>query len=426
MLNAGIRGLLRLGQTARVLTSVGMEWVLGDRPPAPHLLRRTFERLGATYIKLGQFIASSPSLFPTDYVREFQACLDRTEPLPFRAVETVLHRELRRPLRDIYETIDPEPLACASIAQVHTARLVNGEDVVIKIRKPGVQSLLASDLNFLYVGARALELIAPRLTHASLSSIVQEIQSGMMAECDFLREAENIRAFDHFLRVTGNKRVIVPHVYEHASTLRVLTMERLYGVALTDEASIRRYVHDPEDTLIAAMNTWFASVVMCDFFHADLHAGNLLVLEDGRIGFIDFGIVGRIEPTVWRATTVFFEAFGRQDYLAMARAMAVLEATATDVNIQALAQDLENLYQGLNAVADDSEEDIDRLLLEVVAVGKRHGIRFPRAFALLLKQILYFDRYIRMLAPELDMLGDERLRKNDTLDASMHRKNTKV
>ena len=417
MLTDSVRGLLRLGGTARVLAGVGMEWVLGDRPPPPQLLRQTFERLGATYIKLGQFIASTPSLFPAEYVREFQCCLDRTEPLPFHIMETLLRREFRRPLYEIYETIDPEPLACASIAQVHTARLIGGEDVVIKIRKPGVQSLLTSDLNFLYVAARVLELIAPRLAHVSLSAVVEEIQTGMLAECNFLREAENIRNFDRFLRVTGNKRVIVPHVYEHATTLRVLTMKRLYGVALTDEASIRRYLDDPEDTLVAAMNTWFASVLMCDFFHADLHAGNLLVLEDGRIGFIDFGIVGRIDPTVWRAMAAFFDAFGRQDYLAMARAMATLKATATDVDTQVLAQDLENLYQGLNGLAVDAEEDVDNLLLEVVAVGKRHGIRFPRAFALLLKQFLYFDRYIRILAPDLGVLGADWLRRKDAASA---------
>ena len=410
-LTDGIRGLWRLGQTARVLGGVGMEWVLGDRPPAPQLLRRTFERLGATYIKLGQFIASSPSLFPPEYVREFQSCLDQTEPVPFPVMETVLRREFRCPLHDIYAAIDPEPLACASIAQVHTAHLVNGEEVVIKIRKPGVKSLLASDLNFLYAGARALELIAPRLTHASLSAVVEEIQTGMMAECDFLREAENIRAFDRFLRATGNERVIVPCVYEHATTLRVLTMERLYGVALTDEINIRRYVSDPEDTLITAMNTWFASVLMGDFFHADLHAGNLMVLEDGRIGFIDFGIVGRIEPAIWRATAVFFDAFGAQDYFAMAQAMVALGVTAINVNTQELAQDLKKLFDDFNDLTADVEKAVDSLLLEVTTVGKRHGIRFPRAFALLLKQFLYFDRYIRILAPDLDVLGDERLRK---------------
>jgi aarF domain-containing kinase len=303
-----LKGLLRLSQTGLVLAQTGVGWLLGERPPVPQLLRQTFERLGATYIKLGQFIASSPSLFPEAYVTEFQHCLDKTTPLPFSTMREVLQRELKRPLAEVFSHIDEMPLASASIAQVHAATLVTGEPVVIKIQKPGVENILLTDLNFLYFAARLVEVAFPKIKFASLSAIVAEIQACMMEEVDFFKEARNIGEFSEFLTRTGNQAAIAPKVYAQASGLRVLTMERFYGVPLTDLDTIRKYTRDPAGTLANAMNTWFSSLMFCESFHADLHAGNLMVLTDGRLGFIDFGIVGRINPDTWGATTDFVES----------------------------------------------------------------------------------------------------------------------
>ncbi len=411
-----LKGLFRIGQTTSVLASVGFSWATGDRPPIPRLLRQTFERLGATYVKLGQFIASSPSLFPAEYVNEFQYCLDKTEPLPFAIMKAVLESELKQPLSEIFSEIDEIPLASASIAQVHAAKLLNGEPVVIKIQKPGVENTLLTDLNFLYVAALLLERALPKLKFASLSGIVSEIQACMMEEVDFYKEARNLEQFREFLRKTGNTQATAPRVFPEASSLRVLTMERFYGVPLTDLDTIRKYTRDPAGTLVAALNTWFSSLMLCESFHADLHAGNLMVLTDGRLGFIDFGIVGRIAPETWSSTMAFIESLSDGDFRKMAESMAVIGMTKRKVDQDLLAKDLEAIYgaatqvdpeQVINALANDNE--INKLMLDIVAVGERHGIRFPRAFALLLKQILYFDRYIRILAPDMNLFDDERI-----------------
>lgn len=416
-LNLGIKGALRIAQTASVLARTGLDWVRGDRPPAPKLLRETFEKLGTTYIKLGQFIASSPSVFPDEYVEEFQLCLDKTTPVPFALMKQVLEQELGKSLHTVFADIDPVPLASASIAQVYAAKLISGEDVVIKIQKPGVENILLTDLNFLYLGARVLEYFVPNLAMASLSDIVDEIQKGMLAECDFFQEAKNIEDFQHFLQSTGNQDAIAPHVYKHASTMRVLTMERLYGVPFTDLDSVRHHTESPENTLITAMNTWFASLLFCESFHADVHAGNLLVLQDGRIGFIDFGIVGRIKPSTWSSVSDFIAAIGQEDYQGMADAMVGIGMTDHAVDTVKLAQDIENLYASMDRmmptntvdINNINEQEINRVMLDLVGLGKRHGIHFPREFALLLKQLLYFDRYVRLLALDGNIYMDDRL-----------------
>jgi aarF domain-containing kinase len=409
----------RVGQTVMVLGTTAAKWAMGDRPPTPRLLRQTFEELGATYIKLGQFIASSPTFFPKEYIEEFQLCLDKTRAIPFNVIERILREELGEDYLSVYfSSIDEKPLASASIAQVHAARLLTGEDVVIKVQKPGVRNTLLTDLNFLYVAAKVMETLAPKLSWTSLSGIIEEIQRTMVEECDFYKEADNLREFQKFLNETENDQVVVPKVYGHASSLRVLTMERFYGVPLTDLETIRKYCSDPESTLVTAMNTWFASLTQCNFFHADVHAGNLMVLKDGKVGFIDFGIVGRIGPGTWAGVSDFITAIMMGNFHGMADALSRIGITKTEVNIDVFAEDIKNLYSRMDIMEPDSavvynmksnDEDINSILMEIVRIGEQHGLHFPREFALLLKQFLYFDRYVHILAPELDMFMDERL-----------------
>ncbi len=426
---------MRVGQTTGTLAKQGFGWLLGDRPPVPALLRQTFEELGATYIKLGQFIASSPSLFPAEYVEEFQKCLDRTDALPYTTIEKILKKELGSDLSAIFQEIEERPLASASIAQVHAARLRTGEDVVLKVQKPGVADILLTDLNFLYVQAKLLEFFAPGFARTSLSAIITDVQKTMLEECDFLNEAKNIREFRQFIKDNDlSAEATAPRVYDQHTTLKVLTMERFHGVPLTDLASIRMYAKHPEQTLISALNTWFASLMACESFHADVHAGNLMVLTDGRVGFIDFGIVGRIKRDTWLAMNSLMQAMATQDYRLMAESLAGIGATdeAEKLDFDQFAADLKKLFenlekldlplpepgqpmpdpfaQGGNPFAAQ-EQQMNRLLIDMVELGERNGLRFPREFALLMKQFLYFDRYIQILAPNLDMFGDSRLKR---------------
>ncbi|RJP83097.1 MAG: AarF/ABC1/UbiB kinase family protein [Desulfobacteraceae bacterium] len=370
--------------------------------------------MGATYIKLGQVIASSPSLFPEAYVKEFQRCLDSTEPVPYPVMEKILKKELGvRKLKQFFAEIDPEPLASASIAQVYAARLKTGEDVVIKIQRPGVEEILVTDLVFLQTAAQLFEWIVPTLKHASITGILSEIRKSVLAECDFIQEAENIRLFTDFLEQTGKRGVVAPRVYPDVSTKKVLTMERLYGIPLTDRKRLLENADNPAQSIGAAFETWFESITKCPVFHADLHAGNLMLLHDGRVGFIDFGVVGSISYQTRSGMKSLIEGMICNDFRKMAGSMIMIGLTGEQVDRFQLEEDLRNLYDrftGNDIMALESpippRGDSDQFLLQMVRIGEKHGIRFPSEFTLLLKQFLYFDSY-RDIMMQSDVLFRE-------------------
>jgi len=405
-------------------------------------LRQLFERLGATYVKLGQFIASSPTLFPAEYVTEFQKCLDQTETLDWNtSILPILESELggSASLARLFSSIDSKPLASASIAQVHKAVLrETGEVVVLKIQKPGIDELLKADLGFLKVSSEILEFIQPDWERTSLKDIGADIQRSMLEELDFQKEATNLQEFRQFLQEQQlTSMATAPRVFPAYTTKKVLCMEYLDGVSLVDTDAMSDVLAKTssngaapqtlESTIVTALNVWTTSVQTMPWFHADVHAGNLLLLKnDGRVGFLDFGIVGRVSPKTFNAVQELSTALAVGDYTAMAEALANMGATSEKVDIPKFASDLEKVMTKLMSVQPDvildtttpdmtsmsvaiEGEEVTNLLLEVVAVTENNGLRLPREFGLLVKQSLYFDRYLKILAPGLDVMNDERV-----------------
>lgn len=394
---------------------------------APVALRKLFERLGATYIKLGQFVASSPSLFPKEYVLEMQKCLDSTEPIDWNIVQSIIEKEIG-PIPDNFSSIDRNPLASASIAQVHAAKLKTGQDVVIKVQKPQIDELLKADLNFIYIASRVLEFLQPDFERTSLSAVAGDVKSSMLEELDFEKEASNIVEFREFLRDQGLRdAVTAPRVYRDLTTRKVLTMERLNGVSMVDAESIMDITNDPESLIVTALNTWTSSVMNMDWFHADVHSGNLLVLEDGRVAFIDFGMVGRVGEKTFKAVSELGSSMALGDYEGMAEALLNMGAADEDVDVAAFGRDIEQVMTDMASVSPDiaavgigqdgtvqaaisfDEEEVTNMLLRIVAVTEDNGLKLPREFGLLVKQSLYFDRYLKILAPGLDVASDSRM-----------------
>lgn len=393
----------RLQKTASVAGLSALRVAKGE-PVDANLVRETFEQLGVTYIKLGQFIASTPSLFPKDYVLAFADLLDNTTPIAFDSIKQVLDSELAHQggVR-AFASIDPVPLASASIAQVHKAVLPTGEPVAIKIQKPNVATVIHTDLSVLHAAFWALEKIHPTFKMVNLAPIVDEIKKRMLLETDFVAEQTHLNNFGQFLRSNHIQDIVAPSVYANLSSKKVLTMTYFDGISLVDEQAIARLT-DPKAVMNKILQTWFLSLTQTGEFHADLHAGNLMLLKNGTIGFLDFGLVGKIDPKSLQACMTLALAFNNGDFKAMAEAMIAIGMTDIDnhtiIQSHKLADELQDFF---TKTARGSEPGA--LLTHLVAIGKQYGIHFPQDFALLMKQLLYFDRFLVALAPDM-MLFD--------------------
>lgn len=406
----------RLTKTASVAGLSALRVASGEKPDA-QLLKETFEQLGVTYIKLGQFIASTPSLFPKDFVIAFADCLDQTTPIGFELVKQTLADELAHlgSLDEIFTSIDPKPLASASIAQVHKAVLKTGETVALKVQKPNVATIMQTDLGVLHGIFWGMEKIVPNFKMTSLAPIVDEIKKRMLAETDFLAEKQHLQNFANFLQKTGNHQVVVPTVFERFSTKKVLTMSFFEGVSLIDEAVFGKLA-DPTTIMGEVLDTWFLGLMMTGEFHADLHAGNVMLLKDGKIGFLDFGLMGSIAPESLQACFSLVDGVQKNDYLQVANAMVNIGMTHHKVDTARLADDIKRLLsqpispQSMTTQTAKKQADaLHHLMADFTEIGKRHGIHFPRDFALLTKQLLYFDRFMVTLAPDMEMFGGNRL-----------------
>jgi predicted unusual protein kinase regulating ubiquinone biosynthesis (AarF/ABC1/UbiB family) len=407
----GVATVGRLVTTAWVFIRYAAIGVLrklrGERDVGPELVRRAFEDLGPTYLKLGQIIASSHGLFPDAYCKEFQKTLDRVRPFAYADVERTLTVELRARPDKLFASLDAEPLASASIAQVHAARLHDGRDVVVKIQRPHIERRVAADVRILRFGASLMSLV-PTVELANPVGIIDDFGHTIAEELDFRREAANMTEFNRIMAECGHADVRAPHVVDDLTTRRVITMERFYGVRVDDVERVRARAEDTEGKLVYGLRCWFQSMILYGFFHGDVHAGNLMMLDDGALGFLDFGIIGRFDKKTRRQIAEYIVAFASGDFRALARVMMSMGAMSQGIDVDAVAADLQKAYAPI-LTTSFGDLNYANVLPDILRASVKHRMRLPREFVLVTKQMLYFDRYAKLLAPKLNIFSDPRL-----------------
>jgi aarF domain-containing kinase len=259
-------------------------------------LRRTFEALGGTYMKFGQLVASSPGVFGEEFADEFRSCLDTGPAVPFTVVRDAIEGDLGMSLDESFAYFDPEPIGRASIAVVHRGTLHDGTDVAVKVLRPGIESMVSVDL---YLLQPLLELVA-RQTGDQAAGILMQLFSGFRVqigeELDLRNEARAMASFRMLLAEVDLPLMVVPEPFPELSGRNVLTMEFLDGVPIDDLAGAASFGVDPAPLVEQVVRGFFLTAVRWGAFHGDVHAGNMLLLRDGRIGVIDWGIVGRLDP----------------------------------------------------------------------------------------------------------------------------------
>ncbi len=371
------------------------------------LVRELFEVLGPTFIKLGQIIASSPGLFPRRYSDEFKKCLDRVPQFPVERLLEIVSDELGEDVETIFESFDRSVLGSASIAQVHGAVLKGGQCVVVKVQRPGIEKMVEADLWWMRRGAWLVEKLFTGARLANVTGVIEDFSRTIHEEMDFTLEAENQREFNRIMGEHGVSDVRAPSPVDTLVTKRVLVMERFYGLKADDVEGMEAAGIDAEEYLRKGLRAWLLTVSLHGYFHGDAHAGNLMMMPDGSgVGFLDFGIIGRFNDTQRQHVMRYVLAFSASDYEALADIMMEIGAVELPTGEKAdFVRDLAEVYGPLlnKEIRDIKYEDI---LPDITRIAYRWGVHLPNEFLLILKQLLFFDRYAKAAAPSLNVFND--------------------
>lgn len=370
---------------------------------------QTFTDLGPTYVKFGQIIASSPGAFGEPLSREFRSLLDAVPPANNNDIHTMFVEELGAEPSELFASFEEEPFASASIAQVHYATLRTGEDVVVKIQRPGIRRRVAADLQILKRFAQAVEL-AKLGRRLSAQDVVADFSDNLAAELDFRLEAQSMEAWVSHLHASPlGQGIRVPEVRWDLTTERVLTMERVHGIRIDDVGAIRKAGFDGTELVKALLFSLFEGGLRHGLFHGDLHAGNLYVDEAGRIVFFDFGIMGRIDPrTRWLLRELVYALLVKKDHAAAGKIVVLMGAVGTVKPEAQAAEDLAAFSTPLTtkSLGDMSYADIGR---QLSTLADAYDVKLPRELVLIGKQFLYVERYLKLLAPRWQMMSDPQL-----------------
>lgn len=380
-----------------------------ERPDAvslPERLRIALEELGPTFIKLGQLLATRPDIVPREYVKALDSLLDQVPPFPAEKARQIIEAELATPLHRLVAEFDDTPLAAASIAQVHRAMLWTGEDVVFKVRRPGIQGIIKQDLDILNRLAQLIERYVPDLAFLNAAGLVAEFDRALREEMDFLREAANASRLN--ANFEGSRELYTPKVHLHLTTEQVLVMEYLEGTRIDNVERLRTLGFDLNDIALKGSDVLFKMILVDGFFHADPHPGNLFVLKDGRLGFVDFGVVGRIRDDLLDAMGNTFVALLRRDYEALARQSVALGFVPDEVDpdryVRQMRADLEDTVEPL--VGRRLSQIAPIIYVDrVMGLALKHRLRVPRELFLVGKCLVMFEALFRRLSPDLDFFA---------------------
>ncbi|WP_334110542.1 ABC1 kinase family protein [Thermodesulfitimonas autotrophica] len=372
-----------------------------ERLSPPVRLRFVLEELGPTFIKLGQILSTRGDLLPPDYIAELEKLQDQVPPFPFAAVRETIRTELGLPLEEIFATFETTPVAAASIGQVHRATLRDGTPVVVKVQRPGIEKILTTDLEILRDVARFLDRHGPWRELYSLEEMVAEFEKILREEVDFTVEGRHAETFRrHF---SHDPTVYFPAVYWDWTTRKVLVMEEVAGVKLTNPDELARQGIDRQLVARRLADALLKQIFLYGFFHGDPHPGNLAALPDNRVLFMDFGIVGVIDEELQEKIGDLVLGLVRRSTSQVMRAVESLGAVPPHVDRSALRRDIDGLRQKYYEIPL-SQISLAESMRDILSVAFKHQIRIPTQLSLLIKSLVTAEGVIARLDPELSIV----------------------
>jgi ubiquinone biosynthesis protein len=406
------RVLLRhgLGHVAQRLRLPGVRW-WRRRQPAPETIsfslperiRMIFEELGPTFIKFGQILSIRRDLLPEEYVSEFEKLQDAVPPFSYAEVGRLIYEEFGRDVKDVFEEFASEPLASASIAQAHLARTKTGQEVIVKVQRPQIRQIILQDLAIMEHLAHLLARRIPESRRYDPVGLVEEFRKTILLELDFRREGRNAdRLRQHLHDMPG---IVIPRVFWEYSAPRVLTVEYMVGQGLREALS--RSAEDRHRIAANLYKAFLKQIFEDGFFHGDPHPGNLLFLPDGRVGLLDFGIVGRVSRDRLAGLVTILLAIMEQDVEALLDECIALGLMPADLDRQTIQHEIDELLaENLDLPLRDIS--LGHILETLFEMGRKHRLKVHSNLVLLGKTMMTLEAVIRALDPAFALVEEAR------------------
>jgi ubiquinone biosynthesis protein len=387
---------------------VGLQMISKKRAPReepltrPQRVRLALEELGPTYIKLGQVLSTRPDLVPVEFIEELSKLQDNVPPFPFDDAETIIRRELGSPSSDVFDHIDPEPAASASIGQVHRARLRNGEEVAVKIRRPGIRSVIEVDLEIMLHLATLAERHVEELALHRPVKIVEEFARILEKEIDFRIESTHIdRIAQGFL---DDPTVYIPAVFREYSTAGILTTEFVEGIKISNIDQLDAAGYDRRLLCARGADIVLKQVFQHGFFHADPHPGNIFALPGNVICLVDFGMVGVVDRRTREMFVELVDSVVHRNEARAAQVLLQLTSWEQPPDLRLLERELSE-FMGRHLYRPLKDIEVGKLLQDLLEVATRFQLRLPPDIFLMLKAVSTVEAVGRMLDPDFDMVA---------------------
>lgn len=378
-----------------------------DNLTLPERLRMSFESLGPTFVKLGQLLSNRPDMIPDAFIEEFKKLQDNVSPISFESIRIVIEKELGGKLEDHFASFNSVPLASASIGQVHEAILRTGEEVVVKVQRPDIDRLIASDISILRFLASMMEKYLPETRIISPAQIVEEFFAILTYELDFIVEANTTRKIAENLK--DNPLIVIPKVYQSLTTHKVLTLQRLRGVRVTDLSALQAEGISAKQIVDIGARVFFKMILQDGLFHGDLHAGNLFAMRDPitgqtKLGMIDFGIVGRLSQKARDTFSRLMLAIVMEDYETICYEYSEMGSGSAAIDFEGFQRETRNAlspYIGLSL----RDVNAGLMLINSTKIAVKYNIKIPSDWMIVFKAIFTLEGLGRQLDPDFDLLG---------------------
>lgn len=374
-----------------------------DAPPSPiaRRLRLTLEELGPTFIKVGQMLSTRSDLVPPDIFQELQKLQDRVPPVPTNEIIAEIESELGASMESIFSDFDEKPTASASIGQVHRAQLQTGERVAVKVQRPRIRRTIEEDIDILRTLARLAERHIPEAGMYDPVGLVNKFAMYIRQELDYTLEGRNMDRFAH--NFADDETVHIPSVYWNLTSGRVLTMELVDGIKISHVEELRKSGFNTERIAVKGAEAYLKQIFIHGFFHGDPHPGNILVLPNEVIGFLDFGIVGRLDSKMAERLNNILIAMARKDSMRITEELLRISVVDEDADMDELRTDMAEFVDRYYGISP-SQFQVSELVRELGEISARHGVRMNSQLGLLGKVLAGIEGVGRQLDPNFNIV----------------------